>query len=135
MAIKKDVLDELLAGADGEDVFGKNGLFDELKKALSERMLNAEMNHHLTQEAAEPGRNQANHRNGYSKKTSLTDATKIEIAVPRGRAGTSDPQLTAKYQRRFPGFGSRPSARARTSSATRPRKVNSRSLIRCTRKA
>ncbi len=26
MAIKKDVLDELLAVADGKDVFGKNGL-------------------------------------------------------------------------------------------------------------
>jgi hypothetical protein len=47
MAIKKDVLDELLAGADGKDVFGKNGLFDALKKALAERMLNAEMDHHL----------------------------------------------------------------------------------------
>jgi putative transposase len=104
MAIKKDVLDELLAGADGKDVFGKNGLFDELKKALAERMLNAEMDHHLTQEAAEPGRNQANYRNGYSKKTVLTDAAKIEIAVPRDRAGTFDPQLIAKYQRRFPGF-------------------------------
>jgi putative transposase len=104
MAIKKDVLDELLAGADGKDVFGKNGLFDELKKALAERMLNAEMDHHLTQEAAEPNRNQANHRNGYSKKTVLTDAAKIEIAVPRDRAGTFDPQLIAKYQRRFPGF-------------------------------
>jgi transposase-like protein len=69
MAIKKDVLDELLAEADGKDVFGKNGLFDELKKALAERMLNAQMDHHLTQDAAEPGRNQANHRNGYSKKT------------------------------------------------------------------
>ena len=104
MAIKKDVLDELLAGADGKDVFGKNGLFDELKKALAERMLNAEMDHHLTQVAAEPDRNQANHRNGYSKKTVLTDAAKIEIAVPRDRAGTFDPQLIAKYQRRFPGF-------------------------------
>jgi hypothetical protein len=103
-AIKKDVLDELLAGAEGKDVFGKNGLFDELKKALAERMLNAEMDHYLTQEAAEPGRNCANHRNGYSKKTVLTDAAKIEIAVPRDRAGTFDPQLIAKYQRRFPGF-------------------------------
>jgi putative transposase len=83
MAIKKDVLDELLAGADGKDVFAKNGLFDELKKALAERMLNAEMDHHLTQEAAEPDRNCANHRNGYSKKTVLTDAAKIEIGVPQ----------------------------------------------------
>ena len=78
----------LLAGADGKDVFGKNGLFDKLKKALAERMLDAEMDHHLTQEAAEPARNCANHRNGYSKKTVLTDAAKIEIAVPRGRTGT-----------------------------------------------
>jgi putative transposase len=37
MAIKKDVLDELLAGADGKDVFDKNGLFDELKKALARK--------------------------------------------------------------------------------------------------
>jgi hypothetical protein len=27
------------ASADGKDVFGKNGLFDELKKALAEQML------------------------------------------------------------------------------------------------
>jgi transposase-like protein len=56
MAIKKVVLDALLAGADGKDVFGKNGLFDALIKTLAERMLNAEMDHHLTQEAAEPDR-------------------------------------------------------------------------------
>ncbi len=30
MAIKKEVLDELLAGAEGRDVFGKDGLFDDL---------------------------------------------------------------------------------------------------------
>jgi hypothetical protein len=48
MAIKKDV-DELLAGANGKDVFGKNGLFDELKKALAERRLNAQMDHHRRQ--------------------------------------------------------------------------------------
>ena len=34
MAIKKVVLDALLAGADGKDVFGKNGLFDAFKKGL-----------------------------------------------------------------------------------------------------
>ncbi len=67
-------------------------------------MLNAEMDHHLMREAAEPDRNQANHRNGYSKKTVLTDGANIEIAVPRDRAGTFDSQLIAKYQRRFPGF-------------------------------
>ena len=43
MAIKKDTLDGLLAGRDPQAVFAKDGLFDELKKALAERVLNAEM--------------------------------------------------------------------------------------------
>ena len=38
MASKKEVLDELLAGAEGKDVFGKDGLFDELKKPLAFRL-------------------------------------------------------------------------------------------------
>lgn len=46
-AIKNEVLDELLAGRDPKTVFESNGLLDELKNALAERMLNAEMDHHL----------------------------------------------------------------------------------------
>ena len=42
MAIKKDTLDQLLSGRDPKEVFSKDGLFDELKKALAERVLNAE---------------------------------------------------------------------------------------------
>ena len=38
MAIEKDLLDQLLAGRDPKDVFNKDGLVDELKKALSERI-------------------------------------------------------------------------------------------------
>ena len=38
MAIDKDVLDQLLAGGDPQELFAKDGLIDELKKALSERM-------------------------------------------------------------------------------------------------
>jgi len=37
MAIEKDVLDHLLASRDLRDLFAKNGLLKELKKALSER--------------------------------------------------------------------------------------------------
>jgi len=36
MPIKKDTLDQLLAGRDPKEVFNKDGLFDELKKALAE---------------------------------------------------------------------------------------------------
>lgn len=39
MAIDKDVLDQLLAGRDPKELFAKDGLLDELKKALYERML------------------------------------------------------------------------------------------------
>ena len=42
MAIEKELLDQLLAGRDPKDVFNKDGLVDELKKALSERILNTE---------------------------------------------------------------------------------------------
>ena len=101
MAIKKDTLDQLLSERDPKDVFSKDGLFDELKKALAERVLNAELDDHLEGEAAA---GKANHRNGYSKKTVLTETSKIDIKVPRDREGSFDPKLIARYQRRFPGF-------------------------------
>jgi putative transposase len=92
------LLDQLLAGADPKTAFDANGLLDELKKALAERALNAEMDHHLS--TGEPG----NSRNGYGKKTVTTDAGRIELEIPRDRRSSFDPQLIAKYQRRFPGF-------------------------------
>ena len=47
MAIRNELVEELLAGHDPSEVFAKDGLLDELKKALAERALNAEMDHHL----------------------------------------------------------------------------------------
>jgi putative transposase len=101
MAIKKDTLDQLLAGRDPRDVFAKDGLVDELKKALANRVLNAEMDDHL---AAEAAGGKANRRNGYSGKTVTGETGKLELRIPRDREGTFDPKLIAKYQRRFPGF-------------------------------
>ena len=79
----------------------KDGLLDELKKAVAERALNAEIDHHLNN-GEEDGR--PNSRNGYGRKSVLTETAKIELEVPRDRLSTFDPQLIAKYQRRFPGF-------------------------------
>lgn len=93
------LLDQLLAGSDAKSAFDPNGLLDGLKKALAERALNAEMDHHLAGED-EAG----NGRNGYGRKTVLTDTGKLELEIPRDRRATFDPQLIAKYQRRFPGF-------------------------------
>ncbi|MBP0573277.1 transposase, partial [Mycobacterium tuberculosis] len=93
------ILDQLLGGADAKSAFDSNGLIDQLKKALAERALNAEMDHHLTGNGGA-----GNSRNGYGKKTVLTDSGSVEISIPRDRQASFDPQLLAKYQRRFPGF-------------------------------
>ncbi|MBP2295099.1 hypothetical protein J2851_004902 [Azospirillum rugosum] len=100
-SIPDALLDQLLAGADPKSAFAKDGLLDELKKALAEPALNAEIDHHL--ESGEPD-GRSNSRNGYGRKTVLTDTGKVALEVPRDRLGTFDPQLIAKYQRRFPGF-------------------------------
>src|ERR671939_2100763 len=99
--IADDLLDQLLAGSDPQAALTKGGLLDELKKALAERALNAEMDHHLDRGEAD-GR--PNSRNGYGRKTVLTDTSRIEIEVPRDRLARFDPQLIAKYRRRLPGF-------------------------------
>jgi putative transposase len=88
-----------LAGADPKTAFDPNGLLDGLKKALAERILNAEMDHHL---AGEGGT--GNGRNGYGRKSVITDTGKLDLQIPRDRQASFDPQLIAKYQRRFPGF-------------------------------
>ena len=73
--------------------------FDDLKKALAERVLSAEMDHHLA------GEDEAdNVRNGYGKKTVITGGGKMELKVPRDRQASFDPQLIGRYQRRFPDF-------------------------------
>ena len=61
---------------------GVDHLFDELKKALAERVLNAEIDDHLGGEAAAGKRNS---RNGYSKKTVLTETSKLDLRIPRDR--------------------------------------------------
>ena len=50
------------------------------------------------------GRGSGNSRNGSSSKTLLTDDGTVEIAVPRDRAGSFEPQLIGKGQTRFDGF-------------------------------
>ena len=98
-SIPNDLLDQLLAGGAASAAFEQGGLLDALKKALTERALNAEMDHHL---AGDDGA--GNMRNGYGRKTVMTETGTMAIDVPRDRQASFDPQLIAKYQRRFPGF-------------------------------
>ena len=104
--ITPELLDQLLANYEKpEDLTGDNGLFKQLKKALIERALGAELSEHLGYEKGDPdGRGTGNSRNGSSSKTLLTEDGEIKIAVPRDRAGSFEPQLVAKGQTRFDGF-------------------------------
>jgi putative transposase len=56
------------------------------------------MDHHLASDE------NGNSRNGYGKKTVITEGGKLALEIPRDRQSTFDPQLVAKCQRRFPGF-------------------------------
>ena len=82
-AFPKELLDQLLAGRDPKTVLDSSGLLGDLKKALAERMLNAEMDVHLNNEA-EAG--VSNHRNGHSAKTVLTPEGSMELSIPRDSA-------------------------------------------------
>jgi putative transposase len=104
--IKPELLDELLAGVSSpEDLTGDAGLFKALKKAMMERVLGAELTHHLGYEKGDrAGQGTGNSRNGSSKKTVLTDDGQIELDIPRDRAGSFEPQLVPKGERRLDGF-------------------------------
>ena len=99
--IPDELLDQLLGGADPRAALADGSLLDGLKKALAERVLNAELDHHL--DGGEPD-GRPNGRNGYGKKTVLTGTGRLELQMPRDRLASFDPVLIAKYQRRLPGF-------------------------------
>jgi transposase-like protein len=104
--ITQELLDQLLVNYEKpEDLLGEEGLFKQLKKALIERALGAELTEHLGYEKGDPaGRGSGNNRNGVSSKTILTSDGEIDISVPRDRAGSFEPQLIPKGQTRFEGF-------------------------------
>ena len=104
--INDDVLDELLKGCERpEDLLGDGGLMKELKKALMQRMLGAELTEHLGYEhGAEASPVQSNRRNGVSRKTVKSEDGAFEIEVPRDRDGSFEPRLIAKGQTRIDGL-------------------------------
>jgi putative transposase len=88
-----------------EDLFGKEGLFKELQKALLERMLAGELTTALGYEKyGAEGKNSGNSRNGYSEKTLKGEQGEITINVPRDRNGDFEPKIVPKNQTRFDGF-------------------------------
>ena len=103
ITIPAALLDELVKGPmTAAEVQAASMAF---KKALIERAMGAELSHHLGYRDGEPRpEGQANHRNGHTGKTVLTDDGPVRIAVPRDRDGDFEPILIPKHARRFTGF-------------------------------
>ncbi len=102
-AIPKDIIDQFVSGPMTAEAV--NAASMAFKKALIERALGAELSHHLGYPPGgeRPG-DVGNHRNGVSGKTVLTDDGPLKIDVPRDRAGSFEPVLIPKHERRFTGF-------------------------------
>jgi putative transposase len=86
----------------GLSVDGEGGLLAELTRLVLESALEEEITDHLGYDKHEKGAStDGNARNGTRPKTVLTKAGPVEIAVPRDRAGTFEPKVVAKRQRRL----------------------------------
>jgi putative transposase len=106
MAITDEVLNELLKDYQKpEDLLGQNGLLKQLQKRLLEKAMGAELTVHLGYGKHDPaGRNSGNSRNGTTPKTLKGEFGNLDLATPRDRNGSFEPQIVAKGQRRFEGF-------------------------------
>lgn len=95
-----------------------NSVMKTLMKTALERMLSSELNVHLQQsklvslvplgepeiEGSEDPSKPRNRRNGSSSKTVRADMGKLQLDIPRDRAGTFEPQLVKKHDRQLAGF-------------------------------
>jgi len=94
-----------LAREQGLSLTGPDGLLKQLTKTVLETALNEEMTEHLGYEKHHSaGAGTGNIRNGTRAKSVLTENTgQVDIEVPRDRAGTFEPQIVRKRQRRLSG--------------------------------
>jgi transposase-like protein len=104
---EEKVAEELVARAreQGLSLTGPDGLLKQLTKTVLETALNQELTEHLGHEKHGPAASETgNVRNGTRAKTVLTEGSgQVGIEVPRDRAGTFEPQIVRKRQRRLSG--------------------------------
>jgi putative transposase len=91
------------ARARGVALTGPDGLLKAITKTVLESALEEEMSEHVGYDKhAVQGRNGGNSRNGTRSKTVLTEAAgEVQVQVPRDRAGTFEPVVVKKRQRRL----------------------------------
>ena len=97
--------EELVARAreQGVELLGEHGLLRQMTKAVLERGLAEELTEHLGYEPHERT-GTSNARNGTTPKRLHSEAGTIDLAVPRDREGSFEPQLVRKGQRRLDGL-------------------------------
>jgi transposase-like protein len=107
------LLEDLLPGCESlEEILGEQGFLKGLTKWLVERALAAELTTPLGYAPhARPPSKPDNARKGSSPKTVQTEQGPIDLAVPRDRAGTVEPTVVKKRQRRLEGFDDKVLAR------------------------
>lgn len=100
------IVEELLSKANPEKLFGKDGLFQQLKKQIVERVLASELEHDLGySKHSKAPKIDNNRRNGSYEKTIIDEnGNQLTVDVPRDREGEFTPQLLPKGVRRFNGF-------------------------------
>jgi transposase-like protein len=112
VVVELDELDQQLVGqlvdrarSQGLRLTGEDGLLAQLTKRIIESAAEGEMDDHLgyaKHDAA--GRDGGNSRNGTRTKQLLTDVGPVEVAIPRDRDGSFEPQIVRKRQRRLSGI-------------------------------
>jgi putative transposase len=105
--VSEEMARQLVARAreQGLDIGGESGLLGQLMKSVLETALREELSDHLGYEHGDPaGRGSGNSRNGSTAKTLLTEAGPIELETPRDRAGSFNPRIVPKGQRRLDGI-------------------------------
>jgi transposase-like protein len=106
-AVSDDQLIAMLvdrARSDGLQLTGEGGLLQQLTKRVLESALEGGITDHLGYDKHDPaGKGSGNSRNGSRSKTVLTDVGPVEVKVPRDVAGTFEPQIVRKRQRRLTG--------------------------------
>ncbi|WP_250311758.1 transposase [Rickettsia endosymbiont of Oedothorax gibbosus] len=91
--ISNQLVEELLSKADPSELFGRDGLFQQLKKQIVEKILASELDHELGySKHSKMPKVDNNRRNGSYEKTVIDgDGRKLTVEVPRDREGEYNP--------------------------------------------
>ena len=105
--VERGFLDDVMARVDEDGVAltGEGGFLPELVKRVLEAGLQAELTDHLGYEKHDRvGHGSGNSRNGITAKRLGTEVGDFDLATPRDRNGSFEPQLVPKGQRRLGGL-------------------------------